>query len=234
MESIDFLKADAAIDSPYLLVTENATAGEVELTNSNTDSVIGVVPAKHDALACVRAIPQGPVKLIAEGAIARGQALCPSDSTNGAVQACDDDDFASYNVIGYALDAAADGEDFHAVIECADGYALSYSVGAEASDVITVAIAANRGGENLRFMAELFDADGDLATVSAFHLGTDTAGQNVSTTDQVRIFAHLDANGEVNLEITDVATGSGATKYVKVTPLGHPGFAPIAFDVTFD
>lgn len=234
MNTIDFLKADAAITSPYLLVTENATAGEVELTNSVSDSVIGVVPAKHDSLAAVQAIPQGPCKLIAEGAIARGQALCPSDTTNGAVQAADDDDFASYNIIGYALEAAADGEDFLGVIETAGVFALDYSIGAEAANVITVAISANRGGENLRFKAELYDEDGDLATVAAFHLGTDTAGQDISSTNAPRIFAHLDANGAVNLEVTDVAGASGLTKYVEVTPLGHPGFAPIAFPVTFD
>jgi hypothetical protein len=87
--------------------------------------------------------------------------------------------------------------------------------------------------ESVDVEVAVFRSTGIEALAAAFTLADGGAGSLLSTTANARVFARTDATGLLELNLTDVAGGSGATVYVKITPLNRPGFPGYA-TATFD
>lgn len=88
-----------------------------------------------------------------------------------------------------------------------------------------------------RLLCELYTADMLHALAAAWTMAETGAGSEVSTTAKPSLLIDTDANGDASLTITDVATGSAATLYLKVTPVptsgtylhGTPAIIPVTF-----
>lgn len=149
-----------------------------------------------------------------------------------------------------ALNLRYDGGEWPTWCRAAAGVLLPYisqpvvadlTVNAEAADVITVDIALkNTQGTAVAaahtVLATLYDADMDVASVGAFHLGESGDGTEITTTDRPVLLLTTSAAGAAQLEVTDVAGASGATKYLIVevlsdgNTLGGKSTATITFD----
>jgi len=122
-------------------------------------------------------------------------------------------------------------------------YLPQLTAGVEAADVIAVSISLTTFQEALNdyvtadevitLECELFEATGIEAVAAAFTMAETGAGAEVSTTAQARLFITTSAAGAAEVSVTDVATGSGKTMMLKVTPLNVPGF-PAFVTITFD
>lgn len=102
------------------------------------------------------------------------------------------------------------------------------AIGAESSDVIaaTITVTDVGGGaisDEFDLECTLFEATGIEAVAAAFTLTDGGAGAVISTTGNARLFYRSDATGVAVLDVTDVATGSGKTMYLRVTVMGNAG-----------
>ena len=108
---------------------------------------------------------------------------------------------------------------------------------AEVANVIAIAIQLAEGdgtavAESQELLCEVLDANAELALVGAFTAAETGAGAEVSTTARPSIIISTDANGAAELSVTDVATASGLTVHVLVTPLS--GGVSKRLAITFD
>lgn len=88
-------------------------------------------------------------------------------------------------------------------------------------------------GEAVALECALYRSTGIEALVTHFHIGEVGDGTELSTTDNARLFVRTSASGTAQLEITDVAGGSGQTLHLVVTPLnvpGYPGYVTVTFN----
>lgn len=115
---------------------------------------------------------------------------------------------------------------------------LTGSAGSESSNVIRVSAAftdvnGNAVSSAIAFHAELFDANGLRCVVGSFRLSVGTKGSLTTASAKPSVFGTTNASGEVELDVTDVATGSAATVHLLITPVGVVG-SPVRVPVTFD
>ncbi len=84
-------------------------------------------------------------------------------------------------------------------------------------------------------LCELFTADMVPALVASWTLAETGVGAEVSTTAKPSLLISTDASGDATVRITDVATGTNADLFLKVTPLSStgPGF-PTIVAINFD
>lgn len=113
----------------------------------------------------------------------------------------------------------------------------SVALAAEAGDVIVATITVeNTSGDAVEkvtsLLVELLDADAVAALSAAFTLTADT-GTAVSTDVKAAMIVQTEADGTLDLSITDEGGASGLTVYLKITPLGAVG--QVVYEtVTFD
>lgn len=96
---------------------------------------------------------------------------------------------------------------------------------AEAADVVLVDLqmtdlAGNAVAAAVTCRAEILDANAELESAAAFHLGKGASGTELSTTDKPALLFTTTAAGVAQLEVTDVVGGSGATKLIGIIPIG--------------
>jgi len=231
---IPFFKADAAFPLEYSAVKHSGTADEVSLCTAVTDVCIGFTTAKPAASgAKVQLVSGGLALVIADGAIAEGEAFVPSDNVDGAVEALGT---TGGKVCGYALNALADTEQGYAVLDCVrpsieDALDYGISAGAEAANVISVTFTGPPGVRT--FKLQVFEATMIEALAAAFTMAETGTGAEVSTTANATLIITTAADGAAVVGVTDVPGASGKTVYLQVTPLGDLG--PIKYlALTFD
>jgi len=98
---------------------------------------------------------------------------------------------------------------------------LTLTVGVEAADVIAVTIAGP--AQAAQYVAKLYDANMLDSLVGAFTLAETGAGAEVSATAKPTLLFTTDAAGAAVISATDVASGSGATLYLAIYPVGTTG-----------
>jgi len=121
-------------------------------------------------------------------------------------------------------------------------YIPQLSAGTEATNVIAVSISLTTfqealndyvtADEAITLECVVYEPTGVEALAGAFTLAA-TTGTEVTTTANARLLVTTTAAGVAVLDLEDIATGSGKTVILKVTPLNVPGF-PAYLAVTFD
>lgn len=227
MDSINFFKIAALPDSAYRLVKLSSTSGEVELTAGAEDQVVGVLLKRPiSAGAKVQAMPNGPTKLIASGAIVAGEALVPA--ALGAVAGAAGN--VEGNVVGFALQAASDGNDFWAILLPKNDAVLDYTVGAESGNAVAVTLSGLAAMGAKRYFAEALDPDGGES--ANYTLAETGDGAEVNTTGGPGLLFSLSSAGAAEITVTDGSGTATETMLLKLTPAGHPGpvlYIPITF-----
>lgn len=218
---INYQTAATAFDTPYYLVKATATNDEVELTSSRSDRIQGVSSKPLAAGGAVIQQVVGLVKLIAEGAIAKNAPICPSDTTNGAAEdASQVDENDEVNIVGFALESATDGDEFHALLLQSPAPLLVLSAAAEAANAIAVTIAANRPG-TFHYLASILETDGTLGDTAAFTLAETGDGAEVSTTAKGHLVISSSSAGAAEVTVTDVAGTYTGDVFLLLQPLNH-------------
>jgi len=119
------------------------------------------------------------------------------------------------------------------------GLELDLEVGAEAADVIPVDVflVDAAGNDMNRQWVGLFQLyDGDLAhpnPATEFEMDV-TTGTGITAGTKSGMMIQSDANGQVSLDVTDVAGGSGATIYIVAQVISGANAATASDPITFD
>lgn len=97
-------------------------------------------------------------------------------------------------------------------------------------------LAGNAVAAAVTCRAEILDANGELEVDTAFHLGKGASGTELSTTDKPALLFTTTAAGVAQLEVTDVVGASGATKLIRIIPIGAGVYvgSESLVSVTFD
>jgi uncharacterized protein YqjF (DUF2071 family) len=115
---------------------------------------------------------------------------------------------------------------------------VSLTAGTEASDDIPVTVQLqDQNGDAFEsavtFLAEVLDANAELHAATAFTMDETGSGTAVSAADRPAFIFTTSSLGAAQLTVTDVATGSGLTVSLVLTPLNVRG--PITrTTLTFD
>lgn len=233
MNSINHEKSATAFGA-YLLTKATANDDEIELTENRYDPVRGAVMGKSVAGTPVIQKTDGLVTLIADGAILKGAPICPSDNVDGAAASATQDAVGDYvNICGYAVQAAADGEEFLAILD-PDSYPLTTGVpGAQSGNDINILIQPTRPGVKY-YLASVLEADGTRGDTAAFVLSEDGIGAEVTDTNKGNLIFSVNGTdpGYAVLSCTRVSGAFTGTVYVIVEPLNHAGVT-VCIPVTF-
>lgn len=228
LPSVNFLEITTLPASAYRLVKLTTTANEVELASDPFDQIVGVLPKRPIAAgAKVMAVPSGPVKLIASGAVVAGEPLVPAAA--GAVSGAAGD--VEGRIVGFALESAADGNDFWAIFMVTPAVHLDYTVNAEAGNAVTVDVVGNpvNAGAKRYFARALSPTGAESANYTLSETG---AGAEVNTAGGPGLLFSLSSAGVAQITVTDVSTTATETMILELIPAGHDGpslFIPILF-----
>jgi hypothetical protein len=128
-------------------------------------------------------------------------------------------------------------EDANADLQVGAVYA-SLSAAAEVANVIAVTLQVKDfAGEDVEaqvyFHCQIFDANMLAGVVGSWRLAESGDGTEVSVTAKPSLLVRTSAAGAATLSVTDVAGGSGATVYLKVSPVNSYGkdqYLALTFD----
>lgn len=194
------------------------------------------VPAAADLPTEV--IVAGICTAIAGGNVTGGDSVTTDGAGEWVVASAGEE--AMGRVIGHQNDSYANGAYFPMLLEkhvARPATVAAMTIGTEAANVIEISFQGPR--EVAQYELRLYGVDMLEALVGAFTIADGGAGTIVTTSAKPACIFTTDSNGVAELDVTDVAGGSGLTIIAVIRPLPNSGSVPsmpgpIEATLTFD
>ncbi len=242
------LPAEKPSKGMFYFINNTADAAEDLTVENDASSTIGVVGQTEYALfhcdgTTWRVMASGTG--IGTFNFTEENVLADNDAVYPALEKLDlqwGDLFSTANTEGASLVAIEDaagnftGTDVEAAM-AEVSTPLTLTVGAEATDVIAVTVAAPQAAVT-QYIAQVYEQTMIEALAAAATMAETGAGAEVSTTANASLIFTTDAAGAATLSVTDVAGASGKTFFLEVRPAaasaGVPGGFTAVATLVFD